>query len=211
MVQTVQAKEIDLRYLIDRFKIQLVQDEQFFPEWQDNLPELTDLDKQLLDRVKAGFLNLLEYPPLLEDVIRMAVVDPILFIGGFFLHPFHVRSEESVKLLTEDEGVLVTGKIDTLVLQDQFWVMVIESKRVAYSTEAGLPQLLAYMLGNPHTAEARYGLIATGGSFVFVKLVPGEQPRYALSKGFRTRDPGENQLYQVLRILKRLSQLVAVD
>ena len=59
MTQTIQAKDIDLRYLIDRFGIQLVEKDDFFREWQDDLPEITDLDKQLLDKVKAGFLNLL--------------------------------------------------------------------------------------------------------------------------------------------------------
>jgi hypothetical protein len=65
MVQTIQAKDIDLRYLITNFGIQFVEDEQFFREWQDYLPEITDLEKQLLDKVKAGYLNLLNYPPML--------------------------------------------------------------------------------------------------------------------------------------------------
>ncbi len=207
MVQTLQAQAIDLRYLIDNFGIELVTDSDFFPEWQEDLPEVSDFDQQLLDRVKAGFINLLEYPPLLEDVVRMAVLDPILFVGGFFLEPFYIRSEYSVELVTEDEGILVKGKIDALVLKEQFWVMVIESKRITYSTEAGLPQLLAYMLSNPHGQKLSYGMITTGGTFVFVKLLRGERPRYALSKGFRTRDPGENQLYQVLSIFRHLSQL----
>ena len=69
MVQTVQAKDINLRYLIDNFGLQLVLNEQFFWKWQDNLPESTDLDKQLLDKVKAGYFNLINYPPLLKDVV----------------------------------------------------------------------------------------------------------------------------------------------
>ena len=129
MTQTIQAKDIDLRYLIDRFGIQLVENDQFFREWQDNFPEINDLDKQLLDKVKAGFINLLNYPPLLEDVVRMAVLDPILFIADFYLNPFYVKSEESVDIVTEDDGVIIKGRIDTLVLKDQFWVMVIESKK----------------------------------------------------------------------------------
>ncbi len=38
--------------------------DQFFREWQENLPELTDFQKQQLDQIKAGFFNLLEHPPL---------------------------------------------------------------------------------------------------------------------------------------------------
>lgn len=207
MVQTIQAQGIDLRYLIENFSIQLVEDDQFFREWQDNLPEISDADKQMLDKVKAGFINLLNYPPMLEDVVRMAVLDPILFIGDFYLAPFYVKSEESVDLVTEDDGVLIKGRIDTLVLKDQLWVMVIESKKASYSIEAGLAQMLAYMLGNPNSEKPSYGMITSGGTFVFIKLVREEIPKYATSKVFATRNP-VNELYEVLRVLKRLSQIV---
>ncbi len=207
MVATIQAKNIDLRYLIDNFGLQLVQDDQFFLEWQENLPEITDLDKQLLDKVKAGYFNLLNYPPLLEDIVRMAILDPILFIGDFYLAPFYVKSEESIDIAVEDEGVIIKGKIDTLVLKDQFWVMVIESKKAAFSIEEGLAQILAYMLGNPHPDKPCFGMITTGGSFIFIKLVKGKTPQYGTSDIFDIRNRG-NELYSVLKILKRLSQLV---
>ncbi|HBB33500.1 MAG TPA: restriction endonuclease subunit R [Cyanobacteria bacterium UBA8803] len=207
MVQTIQAKDIDLRYLINNFGLQLVQDDQFFPEWQENLPEITDLDKQLLDKVKAGYFNLLNYPPLLEDVIRMAILDPLLFIGDFYLAPFYVKSEEPVDIAVEDEETLVKGRIDTLVLKDQFWVMVIESKRASFSIEAGLSQILAYMLANPHPEKPSFGMITTGGSFIFIKLVKAETPQYATSDILDMRNRG-NELYSVLSILKKLSQIV---
>jgi hypothetical protein len=117
MTQTIQAKVIDLRYLIDNFRINLVLDNSFFSEWQGDLPELNDLDKQLLDKVKTGYLNLLNYPPLLEDVVRMAVVVPLLFIGDFYLAPFYVKSEESIDISVPDEDAIIKGRIDTLVLK----------------------------------------------------------------------------------------------
>jgi len=208
MTQTIQAKVIDLRYLIDTFGIQLVLDGSFFGEWQEDLPEINDLDKQLLDKVKTGYLNLLNYPPLLEDIVKMAVVDPLLFIGDFYLATFYVKSEESIEIAVPDEDVIIKGRIDTLVLKEQFWVMIIESKRASFSVEQGLAQILAYLLGNPYTNRPSFGMIATGSEFIFVKLVKGNPPRYALSKGFLMRNPG-NELYEVLRILKRLTQLVS--
>ena len=200
MTKTLQAKDINLRYLIDNFGIQLVLDEQFFREWQEELPQLTDLDKQLLDKVKAGYLNLLNYPPLLEDVVRMAIVDPILFIGDFYLSPFYVKSEESIDIAVPDEDLIIKGRMDILVLKDQFWVMIIESKKASFSIEEGLAQILSYMLGNPHPDKPSFGLIATGSEFIFVKLAKEKPPFYALSKGFLIRNPG-NELYDVLRIL----------
>jgi len=208
MTQTIQAKDIDLRYLIENFSIQLVLDDSFFPEWQENLLEINDLDKQLLDKVKMGYLNLLNYPPLLEDVVRMAIVDPLLFIGDFYLAPFYVKSEESIDIAVPDEDVIIKGRMDTLVLKEQLWVMIIESKRASFSIEEGLAQILAYMLGNLSTDKSSFGMIATGSEFIFVKLVKGNPSCYALSKGFLMRNPG-NELYDVLTILKRLTQLVS--
>ena len=106
MVQKLPAKDIDIRYLIDNFGLQLIEDEQFFREWQDDLPKLTDLEKQLLDRLKTGFINLLQYP-LLENVVELSVVGPLLFIAGFYLSPFLVKAEKSIEVQEEDEGVII--------------------------------------------------------------------------------------------------------
>ena len=207
MVQKVQAQNISLRDLIDRFNLQFVEDLQFFPEWQENLPEINDLEKQQLDKVRAGYINLLNYPPFLENVVRRSVLDPILFIGNFYLSPFHVKAENSVTIAEEDKGFIVTGRMDVLVLRNQLWVMVIESKQASFSIEAGRAQTLAYMLSNPHPERPSFGMITTGGSFIFIKLIKGERPQYGLSKTFITLNPG-NELYDVLKILKRLSQLI---
>lgn len=206
MVQTVQAQNIDMRYAIDNFGICFNRDENFFLEWQENLPEITDLQKQQLDQVREGYFNLLEYPPVLESVVKMAILDPILFIGGFFLNPFYVKSEQPIDIAIEDKNLLVRGRIDSLVLKDQLWVMVIESKKFAFSTEEGLPQLLIYMLANPNPDKPTYGMVTTGGSFLFVKLVRTNFPQYATSRLFGIRNPGD--LYEILQILKKLTQIV---
>lgn len=207
MVQTIQAKDITLLELETLFELQLIRDRQFFREWQDNLLEITAIEKQQLDKVQAGYFNLLRYPPLLENVVKMSVLDPLLFIGDFYLSPFYVKSEKSIEISAVDENIVIKGSLDALVLKDQFWVMVIESKQAAFSVEAGLAQILAYMLANPYPDKPSFGMITTGGSFIFIKLVKGENPQYATSKIFELRNP-DNELYDVLKILKRLSQLV---
>ncbi|MGK7919903.1 MAG: restriction endonuclease subunit R [Trichodesmium sp.] len=207
MVQTIQSQEVTLRYLIDNFGLQLVRDEQFFREWQDDLPEISDLEKELLNQVQEGYFNLLENPPVLEDIVRMAIVDPILFIGKFFLYPYHIRSEKSINLELADKEVIIRGRIDTLVMKEKLWVMIIESKRAEFSIEAGLAQLLTYLLASPDSKHPNYGLIVTGGSFIFVKLVKTKIPQYGTSKMFVIRNPG-NELFDVLRILKRFSEIV---
>ena len=52
MTQTLAAKDIDIRYLIDNFGLQLAEDEDFCREFQEDLPEITELEKQLLDLLK---------------------------------------------------------------------------------------------------------------------------------------------------------------
>jgi hypothetical protein len=206
MVQTIQAKDITLSELEAIYGLQLVEDDQFFREWQDNLLEITDLEKQRLDRVKANYFNLIKYPPLLENTIKMVVLSPLLDLADFYLSPFHVKSEKSVEISEEDEGVIIRGQIDVLVLREQLWLMVIESKKAAFSIEEGLAQILAYMLATPHPDKPALGMITTGGSFIFIKLVKGETPQYATSRVFELRNPG-NDLYSVLSVLKQFAGL----
>ncbi len=204
--QILQARQVDIRDLIDNFGLQLVEDLNFFQEWQTELPDISDADKQFLDKVKAGYINLVNYPPLPGKAIQVAVLGPLLFLADFFLPPFHIKAEHSIALETEDDGVIVRGQLDILLLKENFWALVIESKKATYSFEAGLAQLLTYMLADPNTEKPGFGLIAAGGGFVFVKLVRASVPTYGISRIFETRNPG-NDLYDVLRILKRIGQL----
>jgi hypothetical protein len=206
MTQTLAAENVTLEQLITLYGLELVDTEEFFREWQDDLPELTDLEKQLLDQIKAGYINLRNYPPLLENTVNNVVLSPLLFIGKFYLPPFHLKLEKSIEIATQEQEVIIKGKIDFLLLNQKFWVTVIESKQVAYSVEAGLDQILAYMLAAPQSQNEVFGMITSGGSFMFVKLLKSQSPRYATSDIFDVRNRG-NELYDVLRILKRISQL----
>lgn len=206
MVQTLQATDVTLSDLIEKFDLQLVQDDRFFTEWQAVLSDLTNVEKQFLDRIKDGYFNLINYPPLLEKAIQFAVVAPILFLAGFYLPPYQIKTEKSIEIAVENEDTIICGQIDILLLKERVWLLVIESKRAAFSIEAGLAQLLAYMLANPDSTGPSYGLITSGGSFIFVKLVQAKPPQYATSNEFNIRNRG-NQLYEVFKILKHISQL----
>ena len=135
MSETIYAKDVTLHDLETTFHLQLVEDSQFFPEWQNNLPPINDHETQLLDKLKAGYFNLIKYPPLLENTVQMTVLGPLLYLTDFFLEPFHIKSEISVSLSDVDEGMAVEGKIDILVLKEHLWIVVIESKRASFSIE----------------------------------------------------------------------------
>ncbi|WP_272819315.1 restriction endonuclease subunit R [Scytonema hofmannii] len=173
------------------------------------MPEITEIEKQRLDGVKASYANMLRYPPMLENTVKMVALSPLLELAGFYLPPFHIRSEKSIEISAEDEGVIVKGDIDVLVLFEQMWIAAIESKQAHFSLDAARAQLLAYMLADSHSDKPTFGLITNGANFRFIKLVKGTNPQYALSKLFDIFNPG-NDLYQVLSVLKNLGFMISV-
>jgi hypothetical protein len=208
MCEVMAARNVTLSELETYFQLQATSDPAFFPEWQHDLPLLSEQEKQSLDKLQTGYLHLIKYSPVLENTVQVAIVAPLLFLADLYLPPFRMTSEETMRISAVDDSVVIEGKIDVLVLREQLWVMAIESKGAAFSVEVGLPQLLSYMLANPYPAALNIGLITTGGSFLFVKMAGESLPRYGVSQVFEMRNPG-NDLYDVLRVLKRLRQVFA--
>lgn len=202
MVQTIQAQDVTLHDLRTQFGLQYTEADQFFREWQDELPEISESEKQSLDRIKSNYFNLVEYPPMLENAVKMVVLSPLLDLAGFYQRPFRISVEKSVEIISEDEGTIVKGKIDVLVLQEQFWILIIEAKKAQFSVEPGIPQALAYMMDNPNPEKPSFGLVTNGSNFIFIKLVKQDTLVYALSDEFTLRRG--NDLYSVLRVLKQL-------
>jgi len=208
MVQTIPAKDLSLHDVKEKFGLKQAEDDQFFREWRDDLPEITDLEKRSLDQVKADYLYLAEYP-MAESLVKMVVLSPLLALAGFYRPPFRVTAEAPVQIAAEDEGKIVQGHIDVLVIQEQLWILVIESKRGSFSLEPGIPQALAYMMANPNPDKTAFGLVTNGSNFLFIKLMKQDPPKYALSDEFTLRRG--NDLYSVLRVLKRLGALLNQD
>ncbi len=208
MATTMRAGDVTLHDLGVRFGLQLTKDATFFLEWHTELPEISEQEKQQLDRIQASYLHLVSQTSMVEDVVKMVVVSPLLYLADFFLPPLSIQSEVAIQLSIADAELAIEGKIDILVVHNQLWILLIESKRAAASIEVGLPQLLAYMLASPNPVQPVYGMITNGGSFVFLKLVQGpDAAYYALSRIFEMRNPG-NDLYPVLAVLKHLKHLV---
>ncbi|MEQ8960122.1 MAG: type I restriction enzyme HsdR N-terminal domain-containing protein [Coleofasciculus sp. C2-GNP5-27] len=153
-----------------KFNLQQVEDEQFFPEWQDDLPQATDAEKQWLDRIKANFLYLAEYP-MHEEIVKMVVLSPLLSLANFYSYPFRPVAEKPVEIVFEDEAETLRGRIDVLVLHQTLWVTVIEAKRKQLNVLEGIPQALFYMMNRPTIREPLFGLITNGSEFVYLKLM----------------------------------------
>ena len=72
MVENIQAQNIELYQLQEKFGLQPTDDDQFFREWQDNLPELSAQEKWELDEVKKDYFHKSRYP-ILEPIVKMVV------------------------------------------------------------------------------------------------------------------------------------------
>lgn len=83
---------------------------------------------------------------------------------------------------------------------------VIESKQAGFSLEDAIAQTLFYMNANPELSRPTFALVSNGSHFRFIKLVTGNPGRYGLSTELSIRRP-ENELYQVLAVLKRFVAL----
>jgi hypothetical protein len=208
MAQTIAADKITLYDLEQRFKLQQANDPSFFSEWQGDLLPLTEIEQQRLARVQAAVANL-EQRSMLENTVKLAVVAPLMDLSGLFLPPFYVSTEDSVEIEATDGSVVVRGRIDILVLKEQLWVLVIESKRAEFSTRVGIPQILSYMLAAPKRSSPLYGLVTNGTDFVFLKLLSQEVPRYARSRQFVLGQ--DHDLNRVLQILKRLAEIAGQE
>ncbi len=189
--------------LEQRFNLSPTTDDQFFTEWQQNLPDLTPVELETIDQIYNRFLRHRKSSALAEGTVNQLLVSPLLTIAGLYDEPFFVTSEPTITLEVESRDEILRGRIDTLIIQKQLWVLVVESKD-SLSFTIGLPQAMAYMMANPHPERFVYGMITSGDEFIFIKMMTEGSPQYDLSNVFYLLLPRRNQLRDVLQILKQI-------
>ncbi|MGD1912168.1 MAG: type I restriction endonuclease [Rivularia sp. (in: cyanobacteria)] len=205
-METIQARDISLYELEEKFGLQHSTETDCFTEWTNNLPPLTETEKQSLKRVQSNYFNLNRRRVISEEAVKMVVLSPLLDLADFYQSPFEIETETSVEILAEEEGVKLKGNIDVLVVQKNFWILVIESKSTKFDVMIALPQALAYMLNSPNREKPTFGLLVNGREFVFVKLVQEDKIKYARSYALSIEK--DDEFEQVLKILKLFGELV---
>ena len=159
--------------------------------------------------LKSRCLYYLEAGEISEGTANIIMVSPLLDALGLCDPPYRIRGEQWVRLTlatdTEAGPTVLEGRIDALTLQDNLWLVVVEGKRGGFSVLQAIPQALAYMMGNPNPERPVFGLVTNGYDYLFLKLVQGVSPRYALSHNFTLLSDESNNLLRVARILKQLT------
>lgn len=190
-----------------RFHLSRTESADFFPEWYVGLPELTEAEKSSLAEMRRRYLYQRSQGQLLENTVTLLFASPLLTLAGFYDPPFRLKAEESVQITLTDPEEVLQGRLDALVLKDQFWVIVLESKKTTLSVWSALPQTLAYLMANPHPDLPSYGLMTNGDDSVFVKLVQAPNGEYSFSRAFAALASNQ-ELYVILQVLKRIRQVV---
>ena len=192
------------RQVQEKLGLSLSDKSDFFPEWAQELPELAAAARLRLDAVRKNYLYQISDGPLLEETIKLVILSPLLELAGFYSTPYRFRAEAPVEIeVPGDDSEILRGRIDGLVLLEQLWIIVIESKKTTFDLEMALPQALAYMAASPNKEKPLYGMVANGSSYLFIKVLDNH---YGVSDLFGTRSQSQNNLYDVLKILKHLGK-----
>ncbi len=182
-------------------------DPEFFREWRQGLPELTIEEVAAIDRLQARFAAHRYRGTVAEGAVDKLLLSPLLDLVGFYEPEFEMRTESSVAFAVDegDEGdEVLRGRMDTLIVRDDFWVLVVEAKRTIMAALA-VPQALTYMMCAPQPDRPVFGLVSNGEEFIFLKVVAEPVPLYSTSRLFATFFPPDGQeLLEVVRVLKRV-------
>jgi hypothetical protein len=188
-----------------RFGLSYRSDPDFFTEWRAELPPLTSTEQQRLDLIKQRYLYHRQYGHLLEGGVNFIVIAPLLELAGFYDSPFRLRSEASIRIeIADEDNTVYQGRIDSLIVQEHLWIVLVEAKRTSFSIDVALPQALAYMAADPAPNRPTFGLVSNGAYSMFVKL---DRQKYGFSDDF-SLNRQRNELHGVLQILNHLNTLL---
>jgi hypothetical protein len=121
-----------------------------------------------------------------------------------------VKAEVSTNIEVADEAnaMVVQGRIDILVIQDSFWILVIESKPARLDVTAGIPQALTYLLSAPNLQSSCYGMVTNGREVLFLKCDRSQDaPQYTRSHTYRLLENTSERI-QVLQGLKQIGTYI---
>ncbi|MEY3825665.1 MAG: hypothetical protein RLZZ148_477, partial [Cyanobacteriota bacterium] len=183
-----------------QFNLLPTTDINFFPEWREDLPTITEIEKTVLDRIKARYRYHRASGNLAESLVNLVVLSPLLELAGFYDAPFQIKGEVPIEVSV----ISPISETESEVVSNELWIVVLESKGTELNLDIAIPQTLAYMMANPKSEYPTFAMITNGGEFFFIKVIKQGTPQYDISRIF-SHLPLNNEFYEVLRILKKIS------
>ncbi len=207
MAKVIAVREVikSLAEAESRLNLSRTEDEAFFTEWQAQLPSPSDSEQTALDTLRRRLLYHRADGELLEGAVTLLVASPLLELAGFYDRPFRMKAKAAIEIAIDDGEETLRGRIDILILQNQLWVIVLESKKTRISTRSALPQALAYMMANPDLDKPRFSMLTNGDDVLFVKLKAQPTAEYGLSRAFSIYTV-PSELRSAFQVLKHLGE-----
>jgi hypothetical protein len=100
-------------------------DANFFTEWRDDLPSLTEAEKNRLDHLKQRYLYYADSGAVTEGTVNLILLAPLLETLGLIGSPYQVRSEKYVRFELED------GETQQYRLSDKFTLSTVEGNELS--------------------------------------------------------------------------------
>ena len=102
-----------------KFSAQQAISDRFF-KWYEDLPELTEVEKERCDLLKERYLYHRHHGHISEGLVNQIAIAPLLEMASFYEPPFDIRAEYPVQLesieFDENEETIYQGRIDILVI-----------------------------------------------------------------------------------------------
>ena len=104
MAQTLAiSKEFtSLSAVAERFNLTHATDQDFFTEWFEALPSLSEADQTTLQHIQQRFLEHRNRGFLAEGTVDKLIVSPLLDLAGLYEPKFTIRAEAAVEILLPD-------------------------------------------------------------------------------------------------------------
>ncbi|MEN9226593.1 MAG: hypothetical protein Q6L60_13800 [Thermostichus sp. HHBFW_bins_43] len=206
-VQTRPANTLTLREVHELLGLRRGDSLEF--EEKLDLPSLTEQEIAELTQLQDLYFSYLAEGTLNEGQVKFLFVSPLLKLAGFFSEEIYIDLEENIEEINirqDDENLLITGRMDLLVLQREqkksFWILVIETKAGIGSTRLATAQLLTYAYRGIESQDHVWGLATNGEDYQFFFLQRGSPPTYHYLPKLWLLD--RKSIHRLLQVLKSI-------
>ncbi len=105
-----------LQEIETKFSAQQTTSGGFFTEWYEDLPEITELEKERCDRIRERYLYHRHRGHIGEGIVNQIVITPLLEMAKLYDLPFDIESEYPVQIeeIEIEEDIAVSARMKSI-------------------------------------------------------------------------------------------------